>query len=82
VWTAPSPAGWPDEDEAWASPHAVVERLDWVKQVVSGAPGSMADDVRDYADGLFGDTFVRLHPPGHRPQRNPGAGAGAVVHVA
>jgi uncharacterized protein (DUF1800 family) len=57
VWTAPSPAGWPDEDEAWASPHAVLERLDWVKQVASGAPGSMADDVRDYADGLFGDTL-------------------------
>ena len=57
VWKAPSPAGWPDEDEAWASPHGVVERLDWVKQVASGAPGSMADDVRDYADGLFGDTL-------------------------
>jgi uncharacterized protein (DUF1800 family) len=57
LWTAPSPAGWPDEDEAWASPHGVVERLDWVKQVVSGAPGSIGDDVRDYADGLFGDTL-------------------------
>lgn len=57
VWTAPSPAGWPDEDEAWASPHALVERLDWVKQVASGASGSIADDVRDYADGLFGDTL-------------------------
>jgi uncharacterized protein (DUF1800 family) len=57
LWAPPSPAGWPDEDEAWASPHAVVERLDWVKQVAAGAPGSMADDVRDYADGLFGDTL-------------------------
>jgi uncharacterized protein (DUF1800 family) len=57
VWKAPSPAGWPDEDEAWASPHALVERLDWVKQVTAGAPGSIADDVRDYADGLFGDTL-------------------------
>jgi uncharacterized protein (DUF1800 family) len=57
VWRAPSPAGWPDEDEAWASPHAVVERLDWVKQVTAGVPASIADDVRDYADGLFGDTL-------------------------
>ena len=57
VWRAPSPAGWPDEDEAWASPHAVVERLDWVKQVAAGAPSSIADDIRDYADGLFGDTL-------------------------
>jgi uncharacterized protein (DUF1800 family) len=57
VWRAPSPAGWPDEDEAWASPHAVVERLDWVKQVAASAPSSIADDIRDYADGLFGDTL-------------------------
>ena len=57
VWRAPSPAGWPDEDEAWASPHALLERLDWIKQVTARASGSMADDVRDYADGLFGDTL-------------------------
>lgn len=57
VWRAPSPAGWPDEDEAWASPHALVERLDWVRQVTAGASGSIADDVRDYADDLFGDTL-------------------------
>ena len=57
VWTAPSPAGWPDEDEAWASPHAVVERLDWVRQIASGAPGAIDDDVRVYADALFGGTL-------------------------
>jgi uncharacterized protein (DUF1800 family) len=57
VWRAPSPAGWPDEDEAWASPHALVERLDWVKQVTAGASGSIAEDVRDYADDLFGGTL-------------------------
>jgi uncharacterized protein (DUF1800 family) len=57
LWMAPSPAGWPDEDEAWASPHGVVERLDWVKQVAAGTPGSIADDVRDHADGLFGGTL-------------------------
>jgi len=57
MWRAPSPAGWPDEDEAWASPHAVVERLDWVMRVAAGAPGSIDDDIRDYADGLFGGTL-------------------------
>ena len=57
VWRAPSPAGWPDEDEAWASPHAVVERLDWVKQIVATSSGSITEDVRHYADGLFGDTL-------------------------
>lgn len=27
LWAAPSPAGWPDEDDAWASPSAFRERL-------------------------------------------------------
>ena len=57
IWRAPSPAGWPDEDEAWASPHAVVERLDWVKQIAAGSSKSVAADVVDFADDLFADSL-------------------------
>jgi uncharacterized protein (DUF1800 family) len=57
IWRAPSPAGWPDEDEAWASPHAVVERLDWVKQIAAGSSKSVAANVVDYADDLFADSL-------------------------
>lgn len=57
TWLAPSPAGWPDEDEAWASPHAVVERLDWVRQIAAGSSKSVGGDIRSYAEGLFADTL-------------------------
>ena len=57
VWEAPSPAGWPDEDDAWASPHAIVERLDWVRQVVAPSSKSVGTDVAGYADDLFAGTL-------------------------
>jgi uncharacterized protein (DUF1800 family) len=57
VWEAPSPAGWPDEDEAWASPHAIVERLDWVRQVVARSSKTVGTDVARYADDLFAGTL-------------------------
>lgn len=56
-WQAPSPAGWPDGDEAWASPHAVVERLDWVKQMAAASSMSAGSDVMAYADNLFAGTL-------------------------
>jgi uncharacterized protein (DUF1800 family) len=28
-WTAPSPAGWPDEADAWSAPDALVERVEF-----------------------------------------------------
>jgi len=57
IWRAPSPAGWPDGDEAWASPHAVVERLDWVRQVAAGTSKSVGADMKGYAEGLFAGTL-------------------------
>jgi uncharacterized protein (DUF1800 family) len=32
-FTAPSPAGWPDSSEHWASPNALLQRIDWSTQV-------------------------------------------------
>jgi uncharacterized protein (DUF1800 family) len=57
IWRAPSPAGWPDGDEAWASPHAVLERLDWVKLVVASSSSSVGADVRGYGEDLFAGTL-------------------------
>lgn len=57
IWRAPSPAGWPDEDEAWASPHAVLERLDWVKLVAASSSELVGADMRGYAEDLFAGTL-------------------------
>lgn len=32
-FTAPSPAGWPDNAEHWGSPNALLQRIDWSTQV-------------------------------------------------
>jgi uncharacterized protein (DUF1800 family) len=32
-WTAPSPAGWPDRAEDWASPDAVLKRVEFATAV-------------------------------------------------
>ncbi|MCP4872163.1 MAG: DUF1800 domain-containing protein [Proteobacteria bacterium] len=31
-WTAPSPAGWPDDAAGWAGPEAVVRRVEWAQE--------------------------------------------------
>jgi uncharacterized protein (DUF1800 family) len=31
VWSAPSPAGWPDRAEGWMAPEALMHRLEWLK---------------------------------------------------
>jgi uncharacterized protein (DUF1800 family) len=35
---APSPAGWPDEADAWIGPDAVMKRLEWAEEVGRRAP--------------------------------------------
>jgi uncharacterized protein (DUF1800 family) len=37
-WMAPSPAGWPDDVEAWAGPEALLARADWAGQVARRLP--------------------------------------------
>ena len=59
IWQAPSPAGWPDEDEAWASPHALVERLDWIRQVTPRSARSVGGNVINYADDLFAGSLSK-----------------------
>jgi uncharacterized protein (DUF1800 family) len=31
VWSAPSPAGWPDRAEGWMAPESLMRRLEWAK---------------------------------------------------
>jgi len=33
IWAPPSPAGWPDEDDAWVTPDGLLERLDFAQKV-------------------------------------------------
>ena len=38
-FTAPSPAGWPDEAEAWLGPDAIKKRLEWSQAVADRMKG-------------------------------------------
>lgn len=49
---APSPAGWPEEDQAWASPDAVKSRLDWALQIAGQREARF--DAREVAEAVFG----------------------------
>ncbi len=52
VFSATSPKGWPDENDAWVSPDGVKTRLDWSLNVAAQAAGHQ--DPRRLADSLFG----------------------------
>ncbi|MEM7442994.1 MAG: DUF1800 domain-containing protein [Pseudomonadota bacterium] len=41
-WTAPSPAGWPDEAADWLGPEALMRRIDWAV-AVAGIAGNALD---------------------------------------
>ncbi len=47
-FTAPSPAGWPDTAEAWATPEAMVRRVEWGLEVAQRIGGSI--DPRRFVD--------------------------------
>lgn len=54
VWRTPSPAGWPDDDDAFSGGDAFMERIDFANMV---AQRSGVRDVRALADKVFGDTL-------------------------
>jgi uncharacterized protein (DUF1800 family) len=39
LWTAPQPNGWPDRATDWASPEALLRRIDWAYAVVGRFSG-------------------------------------------
>jgi len=55
LWRPPSPKGWPDEDDAWAAPSAMRERLRVAELAARQAAKSL--DPRQVADNLFQDAL-------------------------
>ena len=37
----PAPKGWPDTADAWSGPDAVLQRIEWAKQVGQAMPPSL-----------------------------------------
>lgn len=52
LWTPSSPAGWPDEDNAWTAPDGLLARVDWSLRFAAAAAGST--DIAGLADGALG----------------------------
>ncbi len=52
LWQVPSPKGWPDDDEGWANPSAIRERLRLAEQVARGL--NKAIDPRELAEDVLG----------------------------
>ncbi|CUH07158.1 hypothetical protein JSE7799_00008 [Jannaschia seosinensis] len=54
VWLRPpGPHGWPEEADAWITPHGLAARLEWIAQWVGGL--DPAPDPRDFVDVALGD---------------------------
>ena len=51
-FSAPSPAGWPDEADAWLGPDAVMKRLEWSQAVADRAGGRV--DPRQFVEEALG----------------------------
>ena len=52
LWQAPSPKGWPTEDDAWAAPDSIKTRLDWASELSAGVPPGT--DARALLEVAFG----------------------------
>ncbi|WP_458095622.1 DUF1800 domain-containing protein [Roseomonas sp. WA12] len=52
LWQAPSPKGWPNEDDAWAAPDSIKTRLDWASELAARVPPRT--DARALLDAAFG----------------------------
>jgi len=57
LWGVGSPAGWPDEDMAWAAPDAMLERADWAERAAAMVGGSAVRDVPALAEDVLGEAL-------------------------
>jgi len=57
AFNAPSPKGWPEEDNAWVSPDGLKTRLDWSIDLAGRLAGSVADP-RALADQALGPALT------------------------
>ncbi|ADZ71467.1 hypothetical protein SL003B_3044 [Polymorphum gilvum SL003B-26A1] len=55
TWVPPSPAGWPDEAEAWLAPGALLERLDWAEMMAGIV--DLPDDMDAYGRDILGAAY-------------------------
>jgi len=55
IWNPPSPAGWPDDDRAFLGGDALLERIDFCRQIARRF--ARVDRVQDLARDLFGDAL-------------------------
>ena len=53
LWAAPSPAGWPDTQDAWLGPEALLRRVEWCHEVAASVGGHR--NPVGLAQGLLGD---------------------------
>ncbi len=58
MWAVDSPAGWPDGDMAWASPDAILERVDWADQAAGEIGDKAPSDVVGLARNVLGDSLA------------------------
>jgi uncharacterized protein (DUF1800 family) len=49
---APSPKGWPDNSDAWSGPDALLNRIEWARELGNRIPDSV--DVAGLADNVLG----------------------------
>lgn len=68
LWNAPLPNGWPDRAADWASPEAMLRRIDWTYAMAGRAGGMDPDAVADAALGplLTPATRKAMHRAGSR----------------
>jgi uncharacterized protein (DUF1800 family) len=68
LWTAPQPNGWPDRATDWASPEALLRRIDWSYAVAGRLTGPDPADVAEASLGplLQPATLEAMHRAGSR----------------
>ncbi|MEM8665701.1 MAG: DUF1800 family protein, partial [Pseudomonadota bacterium] len=55
LWSPPSPAGWPDADDAFLGGDSMLERIDYARQVASRF--TRIDEVLGLAQDLFAENL-------------------------
>ncbi len=71
LWNAPQPNGWSDQASDWASPEAMIRRIDWAYGVAGRAAAGGVRDTAELAETALGpllrdDTLVAMRHAGSR----------------
>jgi uncharacterized protein (DUF1800 family) len=71
MWNAPQPNGWPDRAGDWATPEAMMRRIDWAYGVSGRVSADSGLDAAELAEATLGpllsdDTLRAVHRAGSR----------------